>query len=131
MSGPAGSRGGEQGSITVVSAGIIAIVVIATMGVADVGKALTARDHAQAAADAAALAAAQELAVGTGNPPAAMAAAFARRNGATLISCACDLGGTDAVVRVSMPVGHLLLLAGDRSVVAIARAVVDLAAPGP
>ena len=59
----------ERGSITVVAAAVIAIIVVATMGVADVGKALVARAHAQQAADAAALAAAQELALPTGSEP--------------------------------------------------------------
>jgi secretion/DNA translocation related TadE-like protein len=128
---PARSGCGERGSITVVAAAVIAIVVVATMGVADVGKALVARTHAQAAADAAALAAAQELAFTSGIAPAVAAEEFAQRNGATLVSCACALGGADAVVEVSVPVGHLLLLPGDRSATASARAVVDLPATGP
>jgi secretion/DNA translocation related TadE-like protein len=122
----------QRGSVTVVTAGVIAIIVVATMGVADVGKALVARAHAQEAADAAALAAAQELAVPTGRAPAQWAADYAARNGATLTICNCAAGSIDAVVSVTVPVGHLLLIPGDRTAHASARAVVDLpASPMP
>ncbi len=120
----------EQGSVTVVAAGMMAVIVVATMGVADVGKALVARGHAQRAADAAALAAAQELAIPTGRAPAEWASEYAGHNDATLIQCACDAGTTDAVVTVAVPVGHLLLIPGDHTVEASARAVVDPPAAG-
>jgi secretion/DNA translocation related TadE-like protein len=118
----------QRGSVTVVTAGIIAIVVVASMGVADVGKVLIARSHAQEAADAAALAAAQEMAIATGRPPADWAADYASRNGAALTACACAAGSTEAVVSVTVPVGRLMLLPGDRAIGASARAVVDLPA---
>jgi secretion/DNA translocation related TadE-like protein len=121
----------QDGSITVVAAAVIAVVVVATMGVADVGKALVARTHAQATADAAALAAAQELAIATGRAPSAWAADYAGRNGATLTSCRCVAGSTEAVVSVRVPVGRLLLLPGSHSVSASARAVLDLPGSGP
>jgi secretion/DNA translocation related TadE-like protein len=122
---------GQRGSVTVVTAGIIAIVVVAGMGVADVGKVLIARNHAQEAADAAALAAAQEMAIATGRPPADWAADYASRNGAVLTACTCAAGSTDAVVTVTVPVGRLMLLPGDRSIGASARAVVDVPAATP
>ncbi len=50
----------ERGSVTVVTAAVIALLVVITMGAADVGHALVARAHAEQAADAAALAAAEE-----------------------------------------------------------------------
>jgi secretion/DNA translocation related TadE-like protein len=118
---------GQAGSVTVVAAGIMAVIVVSTIGVADVGKALIARQHAQQAADAAALAAAQELAVPSGRAPAEWAGEFARRNGAALASCACPDGSTDALVRVTVPVGRLLLLPGDHAVAASARAIVEAA----
>ena len=121
---------GQGGSITVVAAAVIGVVVVATMGGADVGKALIARAHAQEAADAAALAAAQELAIATGRDPAAWAAEYATRNGATLTACTCAAGSTEAVVGVTFPVGNLLLLPGDRTAGASARAVVDLPGAG-
>ena len=116
----------QRGSVSVVAAVVIGIALICTMGVADVAKALVARAHAQAAADAAALAAAQELALPGGADPAAAAAEYAGRNGGTIVSCDCVAGATEATVRVSLPVGSLLLLADDRSVTAAARAVVDV-----
>ncbi len=59
-----------------VVAALTAIVVVCTMGAADVGKALTAKGRAQAAADAAALAADQELALPSGRSPADVAAEY-------------------------------------------------------
>lgn len=125
----AGYPSEERGSVTIVTAGIVAIVIIATLGVADVGRALIAQAHAQAAADAAALAAAQELALATGSDPSTVAADYSAQNDATMVSCVCAPGGTDAIVTVRVPVGHLLLVPGDRWVTAAARADVDLAAP--
>jgi secretion/DNA translocation related TadE-like protein len=122
----------ERGSVTVVTAAVIALLVVLTMGAADVGHALVARAHAEQAADAAALAAAQELAFSTGQEPSAVAAEYAERNGGTLLACACAVVGAEALVDVSVPVGSLLLLPGARLVTARARAVVDLpASAGP
>jgi len=56
----------ERGSVSVVAAGAICVALICTMGVADVGRVLAERSHAEAAADAAALAAAQDLALSSG-----------------------------------------------------------------
>ena len=118
----------ERGSVTVVTVAVIALLVVITMGAADVGHALVARARAEQAADAAALAAAQELAFSTGREPSAVAAEYAERNGGTLTACVCAAGDTAALVDVSVPVGSLLLLPGGRRVTARARAVVDLPA---
>lgn len=114
----------ERGSVTVVAAAVMALVAVLTMGAADVGKALVARERARAAADAAALAAAQELVMPTGRAPAGLAAEYAARNGAVLASCTCDAGSTEAIVGVSTPVGTLLLVPGDHTATAVARATV-------
>jgi secretion/DNA translocation related TadE-like protein len=116
----------ERGSVSVVAAVVAAIALVCCMGAADVAKALVARSRAQAAADAAALAAAQELAMTTGLAPSDAAVAYASLNGATLVSCDCSSGDSEATVQVSVPVGTLLLLSDDRSVTAAARAVLDL-----
>jgi secretion/DNA translocation related TadE-like protein len=126
----------EYGSVSVVAAVVIGITLVCSLGVADVAKALVARAHAQAAADAAALAAAQELALADGRDPAEPAAEYATRNGASIVSCDCPAGGSEAIARVTLPVGSLFLLADDRTVTASARAVVDLpssssASPSP
>ena len=116
----------ERGSVTIVAAAVMALVVVITMGAADVGTALVAQAHAQQVADAAALAAAQELVLPSGPGPAGVAAAFAARNGGTLTTCVCAAGSYEAVVTVNVAVPHLLLLPGARTVTARARAVVDL-----
>jgi Flp pilus assembly protein TadG len=91
---------------------------------------LHAASRAQTAADAAALAAAQALAIDEEGPePAALAGEYAERNGAVLERCTCERGTFDATVSVRLPVGDLFLVAGDRTVQARARAQVDLPAP--
>jgi secretion/DNA translocation related TadE-like protein len=117
-----GARG-QRGSITLVTAGVMVLAVVMTMGTADVGKAMVARAHAQQAADAAALAAAQEQALPSGRDPADVAAEFAGRNGATLTACACSVGASEALVEVAVEAGPFLLLPGSRTAHARARAV--------
>ena len=114
----------ERGSVTVIAAGVIVIILACTMGVADVGRVLAERSRAQTAADAAALAAAQDLALADGDP-AGDAASFATMNGSDLLSCACDPGSFDAVVRVRRSFTGLLLLPGSHQIEVSARAVVD------
>jgi secretion/DNA translocation related TadE-like protein len=116
----------ERGSVSLVLAAAVLVVLILTLGVADLGKTLTARSRARSAADAAALAAAQELAFPSGLDPAALADEYARANGAELITCACAVGGSEAVVEVRVQVGDLLLVPGAPSVGGKARALVDL-----
>lgn len=117
--------GHERGSVTVVAAGAIVIALVATMGVADVARVLIERSRAEMAADAAALAAAQDLALDEGDP-AAEAASFADRNGAALEACSCLEGSLEAVVTVRRSVAGLLLVPGTLVVHATARAVVDI-----
>ncbi len=116
----------ERGSVTVVVAACVGMALVVVMGAADVGRALIARSRAEAVADLSALAAAQELALPSGLEPAAIAADYATRNGAELVSCDCAEGTREAVVRVSVRVEGSLLPLPDRDVVATARAVVDL-----
>jgi secretion/DNA translocation related TadE-like protein len=94
------------------------------MGVADVGRVLIERSRAEMAADAAALAAAQDLALDQGDP-AADAARFAAENGAELVACTCSIGSFDAVITVRRSFGGLLLLPGGHSLQARARAIVE------
>jgi secretion/DNA translocation related TadE-like protein len=116
----------ERGSVSVVVAAAVGMALVVTMGAADVGRALIARSRAEAVADLAALAAAQELAFPSGIDPAELAADFAIRNGARLVSCSCAEGTSEAIVRVAVEVRGFLLPLGDRDVVGVARAVVDL-----
>ena len=118
----------ERGSVSLVVAAAVGMALIVTMGAADVGRALIARSRAEAAADLAALAAAQELALPSGTEPAQLATDYAARNGARLVSCECAEGTYEATVRVVVPARGFLLPLADRDVVGIARAIVDLPA---
>jgi secretion/DNA translocation related TadE-like protein len=122
------SRLGERGSVSVVVAAAVGMALVVTMGAADVGRALIARSRAEAVADLAALAAAQELAYPSGTDAAKLAADFAARNGARFVSCSCAEGTSEAIVRVAIEVRGFLLPLGDRDVIGVARAVVDLPA---
>ncbi|HEX2422839.1 MAG TPA: Rv3654c family TadE-like protein [Actinomycetota bacterium] len=117
---------GQRGSVSVLLAAGILVVLVLVLGITDVGRVLIARSKARTAADAAALAAADELALPTGADPAALAAEYATRNGADLTACTCAAGTFEAVVMVEVTTGDLLLFPGVRVVVARARAVVDL-----
>jgi secretion/DNA translocation related TadE-like protein len=115
----------ERGSVSVVLVAAICVALVCTMGVADVGRILVERSHAEAAADAAALAAAQDLALGTGDP-AGDATRLAAQNGTALIACSCPTGAGEAVVTVRRSFTGLLLVPGAVTLDAQARAVVDL-----
>jgi secretion/DNA translocation related TadE-like protein len=117
---------GERGSVSIVVAGLVAIVVVMAMAAADVVRVLAVASRGQTSADAAALAAAQSLALPDDVLPEDRAREYAERNGAALESCVCDPGTFEARVVVRMKVGDLLLFGSGRSVVARARAVVDL-----
>ena len=121
----------ERGSVSLAAAGLCVLGLVLALGLADLGEVLLARSRARAAADSAALAAAQELALATGAEPAALAADYAARNGAQLTSCSCPIGSFEASVTVSVQVADLLLLPGPVSVPAQARAVVDLPTAPP
>jgi secretion/DNA translocation related TadE-like protein len=120
----------DRGSITLLSAAVLAALVVLAVGASDVARVLHAASQAQTAADAAALAAAQALAIDEEGPdPAALAGEYAERNGAVLETCSCERGTFEATISVRLPVGDLFLVAGDRTVQARARAQVDLPAP--
>jgi Flp pilus assembly protein TadG len=89
----------------------------------DLLRILQAKSRVQTAADAAALAAAQELAIPSGHAPLEFAADYAGRNGASLISCRCEPGTQEAAVEVQMQVA-LVFFGRGRTVTALARAVV-------
>lgn len=134
MSRPGRGRarsGSERGAVTLVVAAAAALAVVLAAATADLSRVLVAAARAQTAADAAALAAVRELALPGDPEPAAVAAEYAARNGASLLSCRCDRGTFEAVVAVRLPVGPLLLFDDDRSVGASARAVVVLPVASP
>ena len=119
-------RRGERGSVTVVTAAIAGVMVALTLFTADLGAVLVARERARAAADAAALAAAQELALPSANTPVEQASEYARRNDGELITCECPAGSLEATVRVRVAIGHMFLIPAGRSVEVTARAIVEL-----
>ena len=116
----------ERGSVSVVATGVIAVIVVLALASSDVARVLATVSRAQTAADSAALAAAQELAVPSGGEtPEEAAARYASRNGAQMLSCSCSTSEREAVVEVRVAVGALLLFGSGRAVTARARAVVD------
>ena len=121
---PGGASRGSASLVLMVALGVAAIQ--AAFG-ADVTRASAGRVRAQAAADAAALAAAQELVVPSDRTPAEVAAEYAEMGGARLMACRCDPGADDVVVTVELD-ARLPFLDQVRTVTASARAVV--AAPG-
>jgi secretion/DNA translocation related TadE-like protein len=114
----------ERGSISLVIVAALGFAVILGALIADVARASAAKARAQAAADAAALAAVQEQVLPSGRRPADVAAEYAARNGARLVSCRCPEGGAEVVVVVESEV-VLPGLGVTRPVRATARAVVD------
>jgi secretion/DNA translocation related TadE-like protein len=119
----------QEGSVSVLSAAVLFLVGILSLATVDVMRAVQGVARAQMAADAAALAAAQEIAIPSGEAPEAMAADYADRNGARLVSCRCEVGSGEAVVQVEVPIS-LVFVGADRSVRATARAVIEGAAAG-
>jgi secretion/DNA translocation related TadE-like protein len=118
----------QRGSVSLVVAVAVGFAGIMASFLVDVSRVTVGKARAQAAADAAALAAAQELIRATGRPPADVAEDYAERHGARLVSCVCSGGSSEAVVTVSVQV-DLPLLDQSRTVRARARAMVT-APPG-
>ncbi|MCA1840385.1 MAG: Rv3654c family TadE-like protein [Actinomycetota bacterium] len=94
----------QRGSAAVLVLAGALVTMVLLLGLGDLGVFLISRNRAQTAADAAALAAAQELLPGSAAEPASQAARFALKNGAKLLSCRCAPGDRQAVVEVSVPV---------------------------
>lgn len=117
----------ERGSVSILVAAVVAALLVIAMGAADVVRVLATAARAQTAADAAALAAAQTMAIPEGDvTPADHARTYAARNGADLTACVCEPESFEATVTIVVPVGPLFLSTDDRAVTAIARAIVDL-----
>jgi secretion/DNA translocation related TadE-like protein len=120
----------EDGSVSLLAAAAMVVVAVLVMASADLARVLRARAEAQTAADAAALAAAQELALPSDAEPEEFAEDMAARNGASLLACACSRGSFDAEVQVQVPVGSMLILRGVESITTRARAVVEVPEAG-
>lgn len=119
---------GERGAISLALAALALAALLVGVAGADLAALLVARARAHAAAEAAALAAVVEQAPALathGDPPAA-ARAYAERNGAVLLRCACEPGAPEALVEVGVAV-RLLVVRGwfGREARAAAAAEVD------
>jgi secretion/DNA translocation related TadE-like protein len=114
----------ERGSVTVLMAAVLFLAGVLTLAAVDLLRAVQARARAQTAADAAALAAAQEIAIPSGRSPQGVAAEYAERNRATLLSCTCEPFSDQAVVEVETTV-DLVFVGRDRRVRGQARAVIE------
>jgi secretion/DNA translocation related TadE-like protein len=113
----------QRGSVSVLSIIVVVLAAALMFGVARVGLAAVLRTRAENAADAAALAAADQLALGHSTADAwDAAAATARANGAHLLQCSCS--GAAAEVAVALDV---TLPFGFPVVQGRARAEVDIA----
>jgi hypothetical protein len=115
---------GQRGSASLVVASALGLAAILSVLSADLARVAKARVRAQTAADAAALAAAQELLVPTAMSPAEAAADYASQHGASVAECRCERGSEEARVRVELVIS-LPFLEGDRTISAEARAVVE------
>jgi secretion/DNA translocation related TadE-like protein len=90
--------------VSVLAIAVVVVGVVLTMGAARLGGALVGRARAETAADAAALAAADALALGHGPDRAVSdARATAARNDARLVSCDCEGTRAEVVVEVDVP----------------------------
>lgn len=117
----------ERGNASIAMLGGVAMVMVFLLGLTDLAGFFMARTRAQTAADFASLAAAAELIPAIGIDPHQKAGEYASANGATLMSCECEMGTTTAVVTVSVPVSMVLPgLSGTTEVTATARADVNL-----
>ncbi|MDQ4005437.1 MAG: M15 family metallopeptidase [Actinomycetota bacterium] len=117
----------ERGSVSIVVAAAVAFGALLAAFSADVTRVVTARARAQTAADAAALAAAQELIAPSGRGPEELAGEYAARHGAVVVDCECEPGADEVVVTVSLEVG-LPYLDQTRALHTAARAVVAVPA---
>ena len=98
------TRAGERGSATVLLLAVISVAFVLAVGAVALARAADARGVAQAAADLAAIAAAQ--AAQDGRDPCGVAASVALVNGAALQRCEV-LPGPDVVVTASVLVNPI------------------------
>ncbi len=92
----------QDGAVAVFAMVLVIVTVVLAYGVARVGLAAVLRTRAEGAADAAALAAADRLALGGGEAEArADASAVASANGARLVVCDCRGNSAEVVVELT------------------------------
>ena len=114
----------QRGSASMLVIAALGFTAILAMLTADLSRVASARTRAQTAADAAALAAAQELIAPSRESPRQLANEYAERHGAVVTRCECDAASDEALVVVELPVS-LPFLGRQSTVQATARAVVE------
>jgi secretion/DNA translocation related TadE-like protein len=98
------SRGAEQGGAGLVLCGVVVLVALLVLGLGRLAGGMKALTAAQTAADAAALAAAGELAAGrTAGDAKRIASLTAAANGARLLRCECAGPAVTVHVTVTLP----------------------------
>lgn len=119
----------DRGSVTVIAAALVAVMLVLTVVVAGSGVALAARFQASTAADAAALAAAPVTfrSYGARGSPGSEARRFAAANGARLLRCDCpvDRSWRRRVVTTVVEVRANIPGLGERAIRAVGRAAFD------
>ena len=121
------ARGGPAGTAGVLLCGVVAVAAVLTLGLGRLATAGLAVTRAQTAADAAALAAAGELAAGrSGGEAERIASLTAAANGARLLRCDCGGPAVVVAVTVTLPTSGR----GERLVRAAARAELHPECPG-
>lgn len=116
---------GERGAMTILMIGLCALVATIGVATAALGVLFDAREKAATAAEAAALAAAVATYPPTGaEAPDELAAEYATRNGARLVSCWCPIDATlrSRVVAVTVALRAKVPLFGEVLVGKTARA---------
>ncbi|SMH46182.1 helicase/secretion neighborhood TadE-like protein [Rathayibacter oskolensis] len=108
-----GTRESERGSASIVAVGVVAGTVLVTAAVLSGCGAVVGHQRAVAAADAAALAAADTASGLVSGEPCAAASGIATAGGAELTECALDAG--IATVEVVVALGPLALPARSRA----------------
>ena len=118
-----GSPVGERGNVSVMALAVVGLALVLCLGVARVGAAVVLQSRADTAADAAALAGADALALGA-TPRAAIDAARgeAVANGAQLVSCSCSGDVAEVSVTIGRAHGHARAVIDARNDVAISPA---------
>ncbi len=120
-------RNDESGFSSAIMLSLLALTTLFCLAFADAANVLVARSRAQAAADAASLAAATEQwpFLGAGSDPESAAERAAASNGAELESCDCQPRASRAVVVVSVRTRIRMLTVAPSKVHARASAAVD------
>ena len=116
--------GNERGSAAILMCAVIALAIVLMAAVVSVGGAIVLAGRAEAAADAAALAAADTVALGPSRLACAAASLVAEANGARLVDCHVEPRAVEVVVSLA---GHGVTSLG-RTVRARSRAEVDVSA---